>query len=478
MLAFGLTLVLFAFWSCCGYAALALLRSRRNLMQNALLAPGVGLSLLVLLLFWASRAGVPIGVAGVPVTIVLALAASLVYWRKRPYVPWRKYGLFAVILLAAAVLTGRPMFEFGFDWASYCNDDMANYVLSAQRFHDHGYFDAPTGVEPGHNRDLSLYYYDLHVYSHEFHRAPGTRCGSELLLAWTMTWTGLSGHLVFMPVILGLQLALISSGAGFLYQFRRQRLLAALGAALLAFSALTAMGTVLQLIAQVFGLAVFSTAATLLMHPFRPETPGRALRHGLLLSIVITAAIIVYSELVPFLAIAFALYAMMQARMQGLRLPHNLSRYWIALAATVVWLNTYSLPAIGYMNKQIGGGVQERFGGDLVLFPHFLIPSGLAQLWGFLPVWQLAAEPWLSIMVFCGGLLLLVTVAAGTRLAWRGQPCAIVLMAMLAVTAYLIFRRADYGLFKMAMFAQPFLLGTLARAWLRTRGERFDEQAY
>ena len=56
---------------------------------------------------------------------------------------WRRAWPYGVVLAFALVATGRPMFKYGFDWVSYCNDDMANYALAADWFYHHGYYDLP-----------------------------------------------------------------------------------------------------------------------------------------------------------------------------------------------------------------------------------------------------------------------------------------------------------------------------------------------
>ena len=48
-----------------------------------------------------------------------------------------------MIALLAFVLTDRPLFEFGFNWLSFSNDDLANYTNAAERFMRAGYFQLP-----------------------------------------------------------------------------------------------------------------------------------------------------------------------------------------------------------------------------------------------------------------------------------------------------------------------------------------------
>ena len=45
--------------------------------------------------------------------------------------PLAEYGPFALIFVLGLLVTCRPMLEFGFDWVSYANPDMAHYTLGA-----------------------------------------------------------------------------------------------------------------------------------------------------------------------------------------------------------------------------------------------------------------------------------------------------------------------------------------------------------
>src|SRR5437867_8230708 len=151
-------------------------------LQEMLLAPVVGVVLTILPVFILSRAGIPVSRFGYPLAIALLVVAgalAVLVQRPTPFVdlPWRDYAPFAAALLLALLLTGRPMFEYGLDWVSFCNDDMANYCLGAVRFHQHGFFEAPRYSDLMRGADYSLFYWFFHV--------PGMgRTGSELLIAW------------------------------------------------------------------------------------------------------------------------------------------------------------------------------------------------------------------------------------------------------------------------------------------------------
>jgi len=460
--AFGLSVALFLFWSLLGWAALAALHSRRNLLHNLLLAPAVGVAATLLPVFWLNRLGLPVRYAGPLVTILLLAAAIFLLYRFRTPLPLRRLLPFAAVLLVALLLAGHPLLRFGFDWVSYGSDDMANYVLAAHRFHDYGFFALPDGDALLHNRDTSLYYWFMHAVI-------GDRPGSELLLAWLMSLTRLNGLQVFMPLILALHLALVAAAGALAGRSPRARTAALLTCFLVACSSLTTLGVVYQLIAQTFGLALLCAAGALILPPL-PVRRG-PWRYGLLGATVLSALLVVYPEVVPFLALAFVLSATIQTLRRRLALPTLLWPLTTLSLFCVLFLNRYLLTALVFIQKAIGK-IQPA---DLrySLFPFYLLPSGLANLWGFLALSQTTfAEPWLSLAIAAGALLLILAAAAAAWQTWLGQPIAALATVLLAATILFFVRRNDFGLFKVTMFLQPFVLGVLVTAWLRLAGRR------
>jgi hypothetical protein len=197
-------------------------------------------------------------------------------------------------------------------------------------------------------------------------------------------------------------------------------------------------------------------AVRLLNHGFAdPPAPG-----------TLAALLMVYPEVTPFFALAAAAYLAQQMARRQIR-PATLG--WLLVPAALV--------AIAALNRQ-GRGVlsfllvQARWGAMAppdpteTVIPYFLIPSGLAQLWGLQAIGSVISEPRMSLTIALGAVLLLLIAGTALRLAWRGEPVALIATVMLAVGIRLFAVRAPYGLLKLAMYAQPFLLGTLAIGWL------------
>src|SRR5947209_18957198 len=114
---------------------------------------------LIISAFLLSCLGLPVRRFAWPMTAGLALLAALVLWRLRPPVGLRRYAPFALVLLAALLIIGRPLFSYDFHWLSYCNDDMANYALIAQRLVDHGFYDVPGTAELVGGADYSQFFW-------------------------------------------------------------------------------------------------------------------------------------------------------------------------------------------------------------------------------------------------------------------------------------------------------------------------------
>lgn len=459
MLACLLTIAVFAFWAFLGYAMLAWAGTRFSPTRDLLLAPAVGLVVNALPLLALSMAGLPLSYVVYPAGVCLLAGAVAVVWRLRPAAPeFRACLPFAAALLAALLITGGPMLRFGFDWLSFCNDDMANYVMGTQRLLDGGYFAAPEPSRLLSGVDYTQYLYFLHV--------PGMhRPGSEMLLAFVAACTGLLPVQVFMPVIVAMHLALVAAAGALVYDGPRQRRPAIGATWLMALSALTTLGTLYQLIAQVGGLAVLTAAVTLLLRRFDDDWPRRDLwRYGVLLGVVVAGLAVVYAEITPFLVLGYLLWAAVAVVRGTLPLRPVFAAAAVAIPVGLIVLNRAVPTTIAYVLRQGGTGV-EPDDPTTTLFPYYLMPTGLANLFGFQRVSFAMAEPFQSIAIAAGGLLLVVLAAVALRRTWAGCPAAAYTVVMLAVGVYLFRCRSGFGLFKLAMFVQPFVLGTAAVAW-------------
>ena len=466
MLAFGLSILLFVYWGVLGYAVLAALKIRRNSVQNMLLAPVVGMSLTLLPVFWLNHAGLPIAYFGTALSIVLFLTSIGTLCFLRPILPLKQYWPFAAVLFLALFLTGRPMLEFGFNWLSYPNADMVNYVLGATRMFNFGFFDIPNTEQfvSGSDYSLSLWFFNL--------SDAGARVGVEKLIAWTSSLTGLLPLKIFMPLILALHLVLISSAGALAHQTRRLRPVALMTCVLLAFSALTSLGTLYQLIAQVSGLGLLIGCTTVLLRPFTDVPERLNLRHGVLVALLVSALSITYPEVTPFLALAFILYWTLGLIRRRLVLRPLLGVFAISISLALVALGEYVLMIVSFF--RLLGSVYVSTNGNLKpgIFLYYLVPSGLANLWGFQSIMHLSPEPLLSATIFWGGLLLFLAIVPAGWQAWHLNPPASMMFVMFVLGVRLFMQQDGFGLFKLVMIVQPFLLATVVLIWFQLAKRR------
>lgn len=456
-----LTWALFFGWTAIGLAVLNA-AGLRNGARKLLLAPALGVVPAAVLAYTGVKLGFPVRESGVVIGIaVLALTLAALWLTRGPLervlVTARRQLPFAGVLVAAFALTAWPLFKFGYDWVANGNDDYANYCLGATGFREHGYLRTPTLPELRTQNDLTqplwwMYHSDTSAYE--------CRTGAELTLALVSVWTGLSPQQAFMSVLAALNLALVSAAAGMVLCATRRRGVALTAAALLAVSSQTTYGVVQQLIAQAIGIALLCAALALLRAPVRHLPYRGVARRALACGTAFAGLILFYPEAVPFLvcgAVALGLRDLLVRRPVRKHL-------WHATAAVAVMVLALPAYLVGVTVFLIGQGAQGTGSATATveIFPYFMTPRGPALVSGLLPyVHDLpGALHGLALVTGCAVLVALVWVAA--RQFARGRAPAGVLAVMVALGALLYAKSAAFGLFKIAMFIQPFLWASLA----------------
>ncbi|MSU22442.1 MAG: hypothetical protein EXS32_01310 [Opitutus sp.] len=456
MLALAFSLSVFAFWTLVGRAVLVLGHPRLGVLRSWLLAPGLGLATLLLALMACNQAGWPIARFAGPLTLVLAVAATGGLLRWRPRTPWRALTPFFLTALCSLVWTGWPALESGFNWISYGNDDMANYCLAAERFASRGFFDLPTMPELA-GRDYSSYYYFMHV-------SDMMRFGAEHIVAWTASITGLKATQTFMPAILALALTQVFSAGALVLHAGRWRRHALVTMGLLAVSPLFMLGTLYQLIAQVGGMALLLVTVALLTRSWVTDRRKTLIRYAVLTSLACSALCIYYPEATPFAALAYGGFVVgWMLRNRALPVGHvALTAYTLAGIVLLLRFNLISYVSVFVMQFTSAMQVSNLL---LSLFPYFMLPTGFANIFGWMPIARDFAEPIVSLSIATGMLLMLAVLARAARDALRLAPAAILLLVEFVLAVRLFFAGNDFGLYKLAMFMQPVLAAGLA-AWV------------
>lgn len=476
MAALALSFSFFLFLAVVGRATLALCRWQPGVLRSWLLAPAIGLSVSVLCVMVLNQAGLPVRSFARPLTIALGIASiGILVWR-RPVFPWRALLPFILVAIFSLGWTGWPMWRFGFGWLSYVNDDYVNYCLAAERFKDFGFWRVPT-MEELAGRDITQYYWFMHV--------PGLmRFGSEITLSWVSAVSGVKSLGAFMPVILGFALMQLSATAALVLHRGRWRRWALVTVALLAVSPLFMLGTLYQLFAQVGGVGL-AIAATAILTARLPSTRRRLLPHSLALAIIGAALAIFYPEVSAFAVLSAVLvtavewwsdwrkaHPRLQPVLPALRAVAGtfpmmrLSLVLYGCAMVIVLLRTNVLSYVFTILLQAGQGFRS-VDLSLSLFPYFMIPTGLANLFGLMPLAVNWPEPYTSRAILAGLITLLVALGFGIRQMLRATPIAALLLAMFVFAIKFLTGGNDFGLYKIAMWMQPAFAAMLACALLK-----------
>lgn len=461
MLPFLLILSLFIFLTVVGQAVICLLRPRLGVLWSWFLSPTAGMAILLVIMTRLNVWGLPVKSFGPWLASLLLLLSAIILWWRRPVFPWRQLRPFALLTLLFVVYAGWPMFRFGFDWISYGNDDMANYCLAADRFLNHGYYDLPQQTEL-EGRDYSQHYWFMHGLQQ-------IRPGSELMLAFGSSVTGLEPHEVFMPVIIMFSMLQITAMGAIAMVRGRYRKITLLAFFLFATSPLFGLGTLYQLIAQVGGIAILLSACAVLLN-----TRACTWRRILLGALLTSALGVFYPEVAPFVAISIVLY--------GLHLrytnPTALKPFAVVIGSTAIltflflgtstyqFINTLVMQSVGSAGLGSMAEINDQSGG-LVLFPWTLVPSFIPMLFGLHAFGKVGIDPLISIQIGVGLLFFafFIWMAVGQLL--KREPAGYIAVIMIALGSFLFLKGQDFGLFKLAMFAQPVITLLLAHEFYR-----------
>lgn len=449
-----LTVVLFAAWWGLGLAMLGALRADLRDARIVLVAPALGSCVIVLPAFALNRLGVPIGDLAVPLVAVLGVAAgTAVAWRRaRPTLlaPVSVLGVCGAGLL----LIWGPMREFGLTWLGLANDDMTHYALSARRLSEHGLW---AGFDLGALATGRDYATTALVFV-----ARGQRPGSDTMSAFIQTIAGRSGPEIWMPFVVAAHLTGACAAGALALQTARRWWAAPLAAALVVVSAMATYGVLAQLGPQVWGLALAAALLALLARPELHDGNGPGLSRSVPVALLACGLALVYLELVPTVAAAYGAYLLLLATRRRLAW-RAIGRLWapMALVAVVVF-GGYLVDAAGFVESQVShaGSISDP---AAPLFGFILVPSGLPTALGLQAIPGVHGAA-LDLSILAAAILILGIVAVAVRGAWGGGAAAIVVLVQTGLAVLLSTRSADFGLFKLTMFAVPFVAAAVA-AW-------------
>jgi hypothetical protein len=175
--------------------------------------------------------------------------------------------------------------------------------------------------------------------------------------------------------------------------------------------------------------------------------------------------VVAYSEMIPFIAVGYGLYLLLTLRSWKANPGRGLAVLGMAAAVMLILLNRFLGLATIYMLGQFGRVPSE----DPVttLFPYYMIPSGPVFFWGMYPLGQTFPNvAWLSFLVASSLVFSAVVALLVVRSAWRRQAPAVLCLVMIAVFAALFHKGSGFGMYKLAMYCQPFILTALVVGWI------------
>ena len=302
--------------------------------------------------------------------------------------------------------------------------------------------------------------------------AASARSGSDLLLAWVAGVVGRNPFFVFMPVILALHGVFACSAAALAAAFLDRRVLLA-AVILMAIAPLNLYAVHQQLIAQVAGLGLMCALGALtLVAPQEFDNNGRIA----LIAVVAAAYLMTYPETVVIFGIALVFYHARHAADAGLKWK-SFRRLLMAPVLACILLGPYSVGCLFFLLSQIHQSATQGIYDGTSLFPYFLVPNGVAALFGISRLGELPVEPWLSLSIVMGLSLLAITCVAMVVELARGRPVSCYLAATCVVTAVVTAQQNNFGLFKAALFSQAFIWFVLVAALSRA-GTRLSAAAY
>ena len=456
-----------------GWALILALRSTVH-ESDGLLAPAAGIATVVIPTVALNRLGLPVGSFAPELAAALGvLAAVVIYFRRDRGSVW-PIAAFAPLLAAGFLLTAWPMLLYGFSWISYANDDMANYALTATRILAHGYYVAPVFAEFTRNVGFPNFYWFETVLGNE-------RYGVDEFLAWSTSLMRQNAFGAFMPTIAAFHVSSIAAASALVYRAREYRPAALLTCGLLACSSLATFGVEYQLIAQVAGVGLMCAAIALLCRPLEAMWPIRAggLGELVLAAVVLAGCAEVYPEVTPFVFVTVFLWYAIGIVRRELSTSRALAWLSAVCALAAIVLNGYLRNYVWVVVTRVltSASPPESIELHPLIFPFYLLPTGVANYFGLYPLTIYPREPWLSLGIAVGFMLVAVVLIATIDGIRHREPVALLNAIALLMAAFLFYRVSDFALYKLAMYSQPMMLGTLALWWWRFWKSRPDAAA-
>jgi hypothetical protein len=401
-----------------------------------------------------------------PLFVALVLLSILVIARRRrSLVSVRGAAVPAVVAAGLALfVVGFPQLHYGLAWLSFSSDDMTNYALNATRL-----VRLPEFAEPQLANLVSSTHPDEFTWF--IFAKNGDRYGFDLVLALVGAITSRSPFDVYMSLELALHFCGALATAAI---FAKDRSVAAVTfiAGTITLAPANAMSVYYQLGPQVGGIALL--AATFYFFT-RTRSPGRRDQTTTVAlgAIVFAGLLHTYPEVVSILAVALffcgvrLLWPLTRERLRPI--AQTFSNWVIATVAGVTILGPAGVSAVLLFITRLekGATLNQSYLSDI--FNTSLTPSGMAALFGIVPIDTYVMGPFASADVVLSLVLFALATLWATRSYILGATENVPTLVFAGLFVSLIVSRSGYGAFKTILYAQPFLFGTLGEIALSTR---------
>ena len=453
MLAFAFSLILFYFLFLVGRAGLLVSRNNLELKVQRFISPAVGLALTIITIFTINRIGISVKNAAIPIFLLESVFTLFFLTKVKNANRIQKWDLLFGIIPIGVLISAWPILRYGFNWVSYVNDDMNNYVLAARRFYNNGFFAEPNMSALNSGSDYSNIYYFFHVTQH-------VRPGSDLFLAFTSRITDGNTLAVFMPTIVVLQMILISSTLALCAistnVTRKKLVLTGIFSLVLPLSSL---GFLYQLIGQVGGIAIGLAVLVFWKEVIAKNKTG--IGHLFLFAALLGAQLIWYPEYIPFIGIVMIISQIIEWRSIG---KISILRYFVLFMLLAAILQKYLIQSILFLRNQLNSANQGSIAdASAQVFPYFLKPHGLSSFLGLEPLNIWGSHIQEGFLIAFSILFLLNVLIYLIRTDARKSLYGIAFLTQFIILIYFISSKTGFAAFKLSMYMQPILAIVLAQ---------------
>jgi hypothetical protein len=333
---------------------------------------------------------------------------------------------------------------------------MLAYVLGANHFYANSLDQLPHLGDLLAERDPTWDYTFIYALGE-------VRWASQLMIALVMSATTLSAAQVYMPLQISFHVLVAATAAAAVYTNASRRYVSILTFIVVGTASNLAQGSFNELMPQDFGIVALLGSIAILLRPYQKDA---LIRHATLGAIYVAALLTAYPELSPFFVASFVIYAAVSILRRRELVRSWLVRSGVLILLCLLFTNFTLVGAVHLLIWEAEVGSAHSVVTD-ELFPYYLTPVGLALGWGLLPYGAVLGNSafeqffiWIGLILTVCSLLL---VARGLYLLEAvAFPALIMLMFVLA----LFHGKSGFGLFKLAMYAQAFVLaGIIVVVW-------------